>query len=234
MASHMKLFHMKSNEILSAEEALRAEQILRADPLDILFEGRNKAYGAYELRRAYGRRLRKAMEVVGCIVVALFVWGFVAGRGAKRVDTPMIVRDDTLSVQPPPKVEMRAFTPPRIVKDDVPDDVKPPEQKDLNDMKIGTTNMAGTKDDGLTPPPLDQSSGKGLVEAPKKDEEDRTFIPIEKESEYPGGMEAWKRYLGKNLRSPDGVSNGIQGTVVVKFQVVEGAPVGCSPMTEMV
>src|SRR5579863_6964123 len=139
----MKLIHMKSSEIL------------QADLLDILFEDRNKEYGAYELRRAYGRRLRKALGAVGIIVVALFAVGFVAAKGVKKTTQPA-AKDVTLSdvktpVEPPPpvpppppapapKVEMKAFTPPRIVKE-VPDDQKPPEQSELETVKIGTANV---------------------------------------------------------------------------------------------
>ncbi len=63
---------------------------------------------------------------------------------------------------------------------------------------------------------------KGVVEAPKKDEEDwdKTFTKVEIESEYPGGASAWQRYLNKSLRYPqEAQDNEIQGTVVVQFIV---------------
>jgi protein TonB len=216
----MKLIHMKSNEIL------------QADLLDILFEDRNKEYGAYELRRAYGRRLRKALGAVGIIVVALFAVGFVAARGVKKTEQPA-AKDVTLSdvktpVEPPPpvpppppapapKVEMKAFTPPRIVKE-VPDDQKPPEQSELEDVKIGTANVAGVKDDGIEAPVSD--AGKGVVEAPKKEEDDAPFTKVEVESTFPGGLAARKRYLERTMHYPEeAVKNGIQGNVMVKFIV---------------
>jgi protein TonB len=122
----------------------------------------------------------------------------------------------------PPKVEMKQFTPPKIVKDkDVKEDEKPPEQKDLEDTKIGTVNQEGVKDEGITAPPA-SDAGKGVVEAPKKDEEDydRLFTKVEIESSYPGGTQAWQRYLNKNLRFPDeAINNEIQGTVLVQFIV---------------
>jgi protein TonB len=216
----MKHIHMKSNEIL------------QADLLDILFEDRNKEYGAYELRRAYGRRLRKAMGAVGIIVVALFAVGFVAAKGVKKTTQPA-AKDVTLSdvktpVEPPPpvpppppapapKVEMKAFTPPRIVKE-VPDDQKPPEQSELEDVKIGTANVAGAKDDGPPTPVGDE--GKGVVDAPKKNDDDEIFRKVEIQSDFPGGLAAWKKYLEKTMRYPEeAVSRGIQGSVMVKFIV---------------
>ena len=122
----------------------------------------------------------------------------------------------------PPKVEMAKFTPPKIVKDnEVKEEEKPPEQEKLEDTKIGTVNQEGVKDDGITAPPV-SDAGKGVVEAPKKDDEDydKTFTKVEIESDFPGGSAAWLRYLNKNLRYPDdAVNNEIQGTVVVQFIV---------------
>jgi protein TonB len=117
---------------------------------------------------------------------------------------------------------MAKFTPPKIVPDkEVKPEEKPPEQEKLEDTKIGTVNQEGVKDDGIAAPPV-SDAGKGVVEAPKKDDEDydKTFTKVEIESEFPGGAAAWLRYLNKNLRYPDdAVNNEIQGTVVVQFIV---------------
>jgi protein TonB len=64
--------------------------------------------------------------------------------------------------------------------------------------------------------------GKGLVEAPKKEEDDadKVFIKVEQESQFPGGPAAWLRFLNKTLRYPDdAVNNEITGRVVVRFIV---------------
>jgi protein TonB len=90
----------------------------------------------------------------------------------------------------------------------------------LEETKIGTVNQEGIKDEGIVAPPVDD--GKGVVEAPKKEEEDydKTFTKVEIESEYPGGPSAWLRYLNKNFRYPqEAIDNEIQGTVVVQFIV---------------
>jgi len=81
--------------------------------------------------------------------------------------------------------------------------------------------VEGVKDDGITAPPV-SDAGKGVVEAPKKDETDYdgTFTKVEIESNYPGGIPAWQRYLNKNLHYPDEAqNNSIEGTVVVQFIV---------------
>jgi protein TonB len=214
-----------------------SNKILNADILDIIFEGKNKEYGAYELRKSYNRRLVKAILGTSIIIVLLFVGYIVSniqGGGPKKaavVDDVQLedVQQEKKNEPPPPpppkveppKVEMAKFTPPKIVKDnEVKEEEKPPEQEKLEDTKIGTVNQEGTKDDGITAPPV-SDAGKGVVEAPKDNEDyDKTFTKVEIESEFPGGTAAWLRYLNKNLRYPDdAVNNEIQGTVVVQFIV---------------
>ena len=213
---------------------MEVNKILSADILDIIFDGRNKDYGAYELRKTYNARLRNAMIGTGLVILLLFVGYFLSsftGGGKKKV---MSVQDVTLvdvkeakKDEPPPppppkveppKIEMAKFTPPKIVKDEeVKKEDKPPEQEKLEDTKIGNVNQEGLKDEGITAPPA--SDNKGVTEAPKEDY-DKTFTKVEIESEYPGGMAAWARYLNKNLHYPDeAVSNEIQGDVVVQFIV---------------
>jgi protein TonB len=214
-----------------------SNKILNADILDIIFEGKNKEYGAYELRKTYNKRMVKAILGTGIIIVLLFVGYIVSnlnGGGTKKaavVDDVQLeeVHEEKKNEPPPPpppkveppKVEMAIFTPPKIVKDnEVKEEEKPPEQEKLEDTKIGTVNQEGTKDDGITAPPV-SDAGKGVVEAPKDNEDyDKTFTKVEIESDFPGGTAAWLRYLNKNLRYPDdAVNNEIQGTVVVQFIV---------------
>jgi protein TonB len=216
---------------------MEVNKILNADVLDIIFEGRNKEYGAYDLRKTYNKRLVKAIIGMAAIIVLLFIGYFLSNlqggssKKAQVVDDVQLedVKEQKKDEPPPPpppkveppKVEMAKFTPPKIVPDkEVKPEEKPPEQEKLDDTKIGTVNQEGVKDDGITPPVSD--AGKGVVEAPKKDDEDydKTFTKVEIESEFPGGAGAWLRYLNKNLRYPDdAVNNEIQGTVIVQFIV---------------
>jgi protein TonB len=217
---------------------MEVNKILNADILDIIFEGRNKEYGAYDLRKTYNKRLIKALIGMAVFLVLLFVGYFLSNLDSGTAKKVVQVQDvDLAQVEQqkkdepppppppkvePPKVEIAKFTPPKIVKDnEVKEDEKPPEQEKLEDTKIGTVNQEGIKDEGITAPPV-SDAGKGVVEAPKKDEEDydKTFTKVEIESEYPGGPAAWLRYLNKNFRYPDeAVNNEIQGTVVVQFIV---------------
>jgi periplasmic protein TonB len=212
-------------------------KILNADILDIIFEGRNKEYGAYDLRKTYNKRMVKAIGGTAIVIVLLFI-GFIVSNlnsnGNKKalvVDDVQLedVKEEKKNEPPPPpppkieppKVEMAKFTPPKIVPDkEVKPEEKPPEQEKLEDTKIGTVNQEGIKDEGITAPPV-SDAGKGVVEAPKDNEDyDKTFTKVEIESDFPGGAAAWLRYLNKNLRYPDdAVNNEIQGTVIVQFIV---------------
>jgi protein TonB len=213
------------------------EFFLEADVLDIVFEGRNKEYGAYQLRKTYNRRLAKALSFTAAVIVLLFVTGLVLGRDSGRVKPLVtdgeVVLDsykekapDVVVVPPPPKpieqkIEIKQFTPPKIVKDvDAKDVPPPPVQDDLDQAKIGTVNQTGTADDNVVAPPMD--NGKGVVEAPKKDEDDanKIFMKVEVESQFPGGAQAWLRFLNKTLRYPDdAMNNEITGRVIVRFIV---------------
>jgi len=220
---------------------MEVNKILSADILDIIFEGRNKEYGAYELRKTYNKRLITALVSMAALCVLMFGGYFLSNALGNDDDNKKLqaqdvqleeVKQEQKEEEPPPppppkppdppKVEMTKFTPPKIVKDEeVKEEEKPPEVEKLEDTKIDVTNQEGVKDEGIVAPPV-EDAGKGVVEAPKKVEEDwdKTFTKVEIESEYPGGAAAWQRYLNRNLRYPqDAIDNEIQGTIVVQFIV---------------
>ncbi|MES2330766.1 MAG: energy transducer TonB [Bacteroidota bacterium] len=215
-------------------------KIQSADILDILFDGRNKEYGAYQLRKTYNRRIRNSL--IGMTLICLFflVSSFIANREKK--DKPdIVVADMSLEKLPeekkpeppppppppkqePPKVEITKFTPPKIVKDE---EVKPDEEikevEKLEDTKIGTINQEGAKDEGVVAPPPEKSTG--VVEAPKVEEDyDKVFTVVQIPAEYPGGLPAWTKYLERNLNRDVPNDNGAppgKYTVVVSFIVAK-------------
>lgn len=220
---------------------MEVNKILSADILDIIFEGRNKDYGAYELRKTYNKRMVTSLVIVAAIIALLFIGYLVSSLLEDKQETKTVqvqdvqleeIKQEEKKEEPPPppppkppeppKVEMAKFTPPKIVKDEeVKEDEKPPEVEKLEETKIGTMNQEGQKDEGIVAPPV-EDAGKGVVEAPKKDDEDwdKTFTKVEIESEYPGGAAAWQRYLNRNLRYPqEAIDNEVQGAVVVQFIV---------------
>ena len=214
-------------------------KILSADILDIIFEGRNKEYGAYELRKTYRKRL--VVAILGMVGVCLLLFIGVALAKVVKSDKPvqMLVKDVTLEdlkqeekkPEPPPppppkveppKIEITKFTPPKIVKDEeVKEDEKPPEQEKLEETTIGTINQEGEKSD-VVAPPVEQSTGQ--VEAPKAQEEDydKEFKTVQIEAQFPGGQAAWLKYLQRNLNADAPTENGAPPgsyTVIVSFLV---------------
>ncbi|HET6253174.1 MAG TPA: TonB family protein [Puia sp.] len=214
---------------------MEPNQIKEAHILDILFDGRNKEYGAYELRKTYNRRMVKSMLVMGSVVVLVLLGGVVSGLGKKKGLARVDVGGDVIIqsvVDPPPppppppprvpqqQVATRIFTPPLIVKEDVRPEEKPPVNDDLINVKIGTVNHDGDGDADIVGPPMGNAGEANVVVAPKKEDDGGRFIPIEKEAEFPGGPEAWARFLNKTLSYPsDAVDRRIEGTVIVQFVV---------------
>ena len=218
---------------------MEVNKILTADILDIIFDGKNKNYGAYDLRKTYNKRITYAL--IGTVSICLFIFlvTFLATSFHSEKKSEIIVQDVNLEdlkkdekkneppppppppKQDPPKVEITKFTPPKIVKDE---EVKepPPEQQKLEDTKIGTINQEGTKDDGVVAPAV-ESKGTGVVEAPKQDEDyDKVFTSVQIEAEFPGGPAARTKYLQRNLNSSLPAENGApegKYTVVVSFLV---------------
>lgn len=217
---------------------MEVNKIMNADFLDILFDGKNKEYGAYELRKTYNRRIVVAIGTMVAVCV-LFIITQVLGNDNDNEKNKIIVQDVQLEdikkeekkPEPPPpppppkpeppKVEITKFTPPKIVKDEEVKEPPPPVEK-LEDTKIGTINQEGKKDEGFVAPPVEEK-GTGVVEAPKKVEEDydKVFTKVEKEAKFPGGPEGWRRYLERNLNANVAADDGAPtGSYTVKVQFI--------------
>ncbi|MEO5685566.1 MAG: TonB family protein [Chitinophagaceae bacterium] len=217
---------------------MEAGTILTADVLDIIFDDRNKAYGAYDLRKHYQRRLIKSLITMFLIVVLIMVTYLLVAAIKPATTAQIVVAEITLDniadkkkpeeqvVIPPPvkqglaPIKTKMFTKFLVTPDDkVPDDEKPPEQTDLDNTKIGLANVEGKEDDNLMAPPVNEKTG--VVDAPKKQDDAETiFTKVEIESQYPGGTSAWAAFLNRKLNYPqDAVDNNVQGTVVIQFIV---------------
>ena len=218
-----------------------ANKILSTDLLDLIFEGRNKEYGAYELRKQYNKRLTMALAITAGTLLLIGLTSFLVSvakdrnKGQVQVQEVQLadIKEEQKNEPPPPpppkppeppKVEMAKFTPPKVVKDeDVKEEEKPPEVEKLEDTKIGTANQEGIKDEGIVAPPVQEG---GVVEAPKADDEDKVFQKVEIDAEFPGGNASWTKYVTREIeRNMDELQeDGKSGTVVVLFIVdKEGA-----------
>lgn len=195
---------------------MKPEMILKADILDILFEDRNKDYGAYELRKQYGNRLLKATALM-MVVVLLFIgfnyWGksmqnnnysladFVITDSIKLID-PVQPREDPPKLEEPPKkIATIKNVVPRIVPDIEDTDPPPPiDELSKEDKAIGSTNQDGDPPTSIQSPPETKETGTGPAAPAAPKEEPAVLEKSEIMPEYPGGPEALKRFLLKNLR----------------------------------
>lgn len=218
-------------------------KILKSDYLDILFEGRNKTYGSYELRRKYPTRMRNA-AIIGISVIALAVAApaIASLLKPKEKEAPIaMMKEVTLAepppidpkkpppppppAEPPPPVKPTVkFTPPVIKKDEeVKEDEKPPEQTELKDASAGVKTQEGDVN-GIDPGIVDNpGTGTGVVEAPPPPKEE-IFTYVEQMPEPPFDVNA---YLSKNISYPQQARDaGISGRVVLKFVVDENGDIG--------
>ncbi len=218
---------------------MEANKILSADVLDIIFDGKNKSYGAYELRKTYNKRLSRALTITGSVLLLIFLGTVLAGIINKNkpkdeftvLDTQMaeIKKDEPPPPPPPPPppvppppppVAQIKFTPPIVVKDE---EVKPDEKiQEIKDEKISTETVKSDNTTQIVQAPV-EDKGTQVVDLPKKDDdENKVFNKVEVEAGFPGGEAAWRRYLQNNLNANTPVDNGAaEGTyqVIVRFIV---------------
>jgi len=216
-------------------------KILSADVLDIIFDGKNKQYGAYELRKSYNKRLTRALLITAGIAALIFLSTVLFSAFKKSSNDELDVLDTKMAeikkeappppvvppppppkAPPPPEINQVKFTPPKIVKDE---EVKPEEKIEeiKDDQVISTKTVESDNKDAVVAAPVEEK-GTGVVEAPpkKEEDEDKVFTKVENEAEFPGGDGAWRRYLEKNLDPNTPVDNGApEGTyqVIVQFIV---------------
>lgn len=229
---------------------MKPEMILQSDMLDILFEGRNKEYGAYNLRRIYNSHLLKALGVVLLLGIAFAVlqgshWGSKGDKTATIIfnkDTAVVVlrtvelpkaKKEKL---PEPIIPKKASAPAPAVKTVaaatlkiVPDEqvIKPIKSVDSilkENVAISTVDNTDGKDAiGGKAGPVTASGGTGdggPKEQPVAAELEEIVRIAEKMPMFPGGEEALRRFLGKNLRMPDGaVEEGQRVKIPTRFVV---------------
>lgn len=214
---------------------------------DLIFEGRNKQYGAYKLRTQTGKRNVKAIITIAilaalCIVLFYIKAGYDAYQAA-HAKNENITELSTLN-QPKKKeakVERKVqveekkevvkevkssikFTAPVIKKDA---EVKPEEEMKTQDQimqtntAIGALDVKGNSDQGEILKVTQRVETEPVkAEAPKPEVENKVFDVVEQMPSFPGGQGALMQYLANNIKYPVvAQENGVQGRVVVSFVV---------------
>ena len=202
---------------------------------DLIFEGRNKDYGAYKMRARAARRLN--FSVVLVIVIAAV--GFSIPRlitmvtpekkevmtevtTLSQLEEPEVKQEEVQKVQPvaPPPPALKSsikFTAPVIKKDEeVADEDQMKSQEELTESKvtISIADVQGTDEEGGV---LVEDLKQVVTEAPVEEE---VFDMVEQAPQFPGGPAELMGWLSKNIRYPViAQENGIQGRVICQFVV---------------
>jgi periplasmic protein TonB len=216
---------------------MTAQQFLNADYLDILFENRNKSYGAYLIRKQYPSNLLKALASVLLLVGCFAIFAFTKNKnngGAVLPDSDDSVHVTIVDVvikdpqQPKPQRIVPSQPPQRL--DNVPVIVEDPDaakqmpnRMDTVEYNPGSANKPGTGDDPNYVPGVIGDKPvvvqNPVTPSPPTIEEPEIRERVEIAPEFPGGYGAWISYLQKMLRIPDEMESGIRKTVKVKFVV---------------
>jgi len=200
---------------------------------ELIFQGKNKEYGAYQMRSGSDRRHNRAMIIVAVVAVVGFsLPKLIDMVKPKQRDVnvevteftklkPAEVKNDVKKVEaapPPPELKSSIkFTAPIIKKDEeVKDENQLKSQEDLNKVTtaISIADVKG-KDDGK----IDIADVK---EAVTEEKQDIVYETIEQMPQFPGGDSELQAFLNKNIKYPIiAQENGIQGKVVLRFVVTK-------------
>lgn len=192
---------------------------------DLVFENRNKEYGAYRLRRAYSKRVILAWGVSVAVFAGLLVSTQLRSGDEKKVVIPVVTCDLVQTLQPPPILEARlkpkaapapvkakANTPPLVTREPVePEPIENTAAVASDGSETGSDPVGGVPD----------GVGSVPVEIPAVIEPPATVSFAEHMPEFEGGNEEMIKYIVKNTRYPSSARRQeVQGTVFVRFVVM--------------
>ena len=192
---------------------MKPEMILKADMLDILFENRNKNYGAYELRSHYNNRLKKATGTMLGIVFLFIVCNFWKVNNSTKAGAGIFIPPDSklaevdlvkpVEIKPPPKTTIATIknaTPIIVPKTALADPPPPIEELENGDKQTGTENKVGDPFTSVYPSAESGQSTPSSTTVIKEPEEPEVLANPEIFPEFPGGKEALLRFMHRNLR----------------------------------
>ena len=212
--------------------------------VDMVFDGKNKSYGAFQLRKGTSGRNIKSLIIL--VIAAALVGGFLAWKvieqkqaeqqaaymeamelsklqkEAKKQEKKQVVKP---KVEPKKEIpvarQTQKFTAPVIKKDELVKEENQIKQMDKLDDKVavGTENHEGTKDRNVEAVRNDIAVNTPPP-APKEEVTNKVFDVVEVMPSFPGGPSALLSYLSSHTKYPIvAQENGVQGRVTVSFVV---------------
>ena len=224
---------------------------------DIIFQARNQAYGAFDLRRQYRPTLNRALGLgVGLFLLGLslptihkWFWpnqSVVDQQSMQEVTLTKLAEPPAELPIPLPPVEqapavntVRNLPPVVMPEAEVIDEALPPTTDQLQNATSGTQTADGTGEVEIITPPEATRPTVAEIAIEVESKTETPFLVVEQQPEYPGGMSALGNFLSKNLQYPrSAASAGVSGKVFVSFvvntdgsltdvQVLKGIGFGC-------
>jgi protein TonB len=203
--------------------------------LDVVFNSKNKNYGAYQLRKQNSSITTTALWISSAAFILLFLTPKIISliRGADtddfvKTETVVKIQDLPLTkpvVIPPAPVHPPAakepstvFKVPVVVQDKLVDDIEPPSVTDLKNSNPGQRTMAGVPEGDIViiGPVGDGPKQAAVVE----DNNEYKTITLEVQPSFPGGINKFYEYLRKTVRYPAmAQEQGIQGKAFMSFVI---------------
>ena len=216
--------------------------------VDMVFAGKNKEYGAYQLRKGTSGRNIKALLIL--VIAAALVGGFLAWKVIEQKQAEeqqaymeamelaklqqQAKKEEKKKEPVKPKIETKKeipvaretqkFTAPVIKKDELVKEENQVKQMDQLDAKVavGTKDEEGVKDRNIEAVRSDiaVATPPPPPPAPKPEVSNKVFDVVEEMPSFPGGQGALMSFLNSNIKYPVvAQENGVQGRVIVGFVV---------------
>jgi len=219
---------------------MKAETTIPQSWDEIVFENRNKAYGAYFIRKVYSKNV--VIASIASLLIIIFVLAFpsIAAlfksdvaiekprlRTTVSLEQPPPINPDQPpppNIPPPPTKTIIKFLPPKVTDKEVVEEEKMPTIEEIKKNETGSENVEGDADAVFEAPAAEVVKDDG--------DANKVFTFVEQSAEPVGGLEAFYKWIGKTLRYPAAARRmGLEGKVFVKF-VIE--PTGVISNVEIV
>ena len=221
--------------------------------IDLIFEGKNKDFGAYELRKASAKRHNRAMLVILIVLLAVALLGLLANtvlqsaeaRPEDQIEQAIIdysadeqeeeeeeevqerVEEQQPEALPEEILNTVKATELQITKDEeVVEEIKSQDELKETDTAVGTTDFDKGTDDLIV---VRVHKEEIIVEEKKPEpvDDDKVFEVVEQKPQFPGGEAALLKWVSEHIRYPAmAQENNIQGRVIVQFVVTKTGDVG--------
>ncbi len=191
---------------------------------DIVFEHRNKEYGAYSLRKKYKRNVIIALLIGVALMSTVIITPYLNAKAAesrtkkteRQVEIQMENLDqpnETVAPPPPPPpppqdvVQQARYVPPVVV-----DSVKPEEATQLMTADEAQVEVQNEE--------VVEFVEEVKEEVQEEEPEPEPFVVVEEMPMFPGGDPALLQYIAEHTNYPEvAKENNIQGRVIVRFCV---------------